>query len=83
MGGSDQDGIPLRVTLPPGTRGFAFSLQARRITPAESSFLSYGLAVHLLLLPTPPCSDAVAVGFKLRSLGEDFHLSGRRRFQAH
>ena len=31
---------------------------------AESRSLSYGLIVHLLLLPTPPLGDAVAVGYR-------------------
>ncbi|MCK6495718.1 hypothetical protein L6Q85_05585 [bacterium] len=34
---------------------------------AESSSSSYGLVVHLLLLPTPPCSDAVAFGYRPES----------------
>jgi hypothetical protein len=29
----------------------------------ESSSCSYGLVVRLLLLPTPPCGDAVALGY--------------------
>jgi hypothetical protein len=43
------------------------------MTPAESSSvfsllreIPYGLAIHLLLLPTPSRDDAVAVGYKLR-----------------
>jgi hypothetical protein len=73
----------LRVFPPNGTRGFAFHSQAHHLTPAVSSSSSYGLAVHLLLLPTAPCDDAVAVGYKLRCLGEDFHLSDQVRSQAH
>ena len=34
---------------------------------AESSSFSYGLIVHLLLLPTPPRGDAVAVGYRPES----------------
>ena len=33
-------------------------------TPAESGSLYYGLVFHLLLLPTPPHDDAVAVDYK-------------------
>ena len=54
-----------------GTRGFATALQARHLAPAESSSVSflmgkasYGLVVHLLLLPTPSRDDAVAVGYR-------------------
>ena len=54
-----------------GTRGFATALQARHLSPAESSSVSflmgkasYGLVVHLLLLPTPSHDDAVAVGYR-------------------
>jgi hypothetical protein len=83
VGGSDREGIPPRVTSPRRTRGFATALQARHLTPAESSSSAYGLVVHLLLLSTPCCHDAVAVGYKLRLLGEDFHLSGQVRSQAH
>ena len=36
-----------------------------------------------LLLPTPCHHDAVAVGYKLRGLGEDFHPSNQVRSQAH
>jgi hypothetical protein len=47
---------------------FALGMQAHRGYPAESSFLSYGLVVHLLLLPTPPLGDAVAFGFRPESV---------------
>src|SRR6266704_6273839 len=43
-------------------------MQARRSHPAESSSLSYGLVVHLLLLSTPPRGDAVAVGYRPESV---------------
>ena len=56
-----------------GTRGFATIWQARHITPAQSSSLTYGRVVHLSLLPTMPhgvtshCSEiAVTFGYKLR-----------------
>ncbi len=80
--GSNRDGFPTGL-LPTGTRGFVFRQQTRLITPAESSFLSYGRAAHLLLLSTPRHHDAVAVGYKLRLLGKDFHLSNQVRPQAH
>ena len=52
---------------------------------AESSSSSYGLVVHLLLLPTSPHGDAVTVGYRLESVlpGEDSHLSVRACLQAH
>src|SRR5882672_1118823 len=43
-------------------------MQVHRGYPAESSFLSYGLVVHLLLLPTPPLGDAVAFGYRPESI---------------
>ena len=52
---------------------------------AESSSLSYGWTVRLLLLPTPPRDDAVAVGYR----PENVYLEGtftplfRVRLQAH
>ena len=71
LGRSDRDRIPLWVLLPIGTRGFATALQVRHLAPAESSSVpsltgkaSYGLVVHLLLLPTPSHDDAVAVGYR-------------------
>src|SRR5262252_309675 len=48
--------------------GFALPQQARRNRPAESSSLSYGWIVHLLLLPTSPRGDAVVVGFRPESV---------------
>src|SRR5262249_13218595 len=48
--------------------GFALRQQARRCRPAESSSLSYGWIVHLLLLPTSPRGDAVAVGYRPESV---------------
>jgi len=36
--------------------------------PAESSSSSYGLVIHLLLLPTPPLGDAVAFSFRPESV---------------
>src|SRR6266540_2510449 len=43
-------------------------MQARQGYQAESSSSSYGLVVHLLLLPTPPLGDAVAFGFRPESV---------------
>lgn len=45
--------------------GFAIEPQARRDYLAESSSLSYGLAVRLPLLPTSPHDDAVSVGYRV------------------
>ena len=45
--------------------GFANGSQARRTLTAETGSLSYGLVVHLLLLPTSPRSDAVTGGYRL------------------
>ena len=44
--------------------GFTITQQARQSWQAESSSLSYGWIVRLLLLSTPPLDDAVAVGFR-------------------
>ena len=44
--------------------GFAFRSQARQSAPAESSSLSYGRLLHLLLLPTPPLGDAVTLNYR-------------------
>ena len=47
---------------------FAIGLQARRGYPAESSFLSYRLVVHLLLLSTTHRCVAVAFGYRPESV---------------
>ena len=47
---------------------FAFGWQARRLRPAVSSSLSYGLVVHLLLLPTTHHCVAVAFGYRSESV---------------
>src|SRR4030095_11712918 len=47
--------------------GFAVHSQARRCHLAESSSLSYGLVVHLQLLPTTHRCVAVAVGYRPES----------------
>ena len=57
-------GTPATQCLPISGLDFAFSQQARRKHPAETGSLSYGLVVHLLLLPTPPRGDAVTVGYR-------------------
>src|SRR5260370_17551391 len=43
-------------------------MQARRLHPAESSLLSYGLVVHLLLLSTTHRCVAVAFGYRPESV---------------
>ena len=63
------DTLPLSVAgfrLAAGL-GFATRGQARQTRPAESSSSSYGLVVHLLLLPTPPRGGAVTVGYRPES----------------
>ena len=47
---------------------FAFDRQARRLRPAVSSSLSYGLVVHLLLLSTTHRCVAVAFGYRPESV---------------
>jgi len=47
---------------------FAFDRQARRLHPAVSSSLSYGLVVHLLLLSTTHRCVAVAFGYRPESV---------------
>jgi hypothetical protein len=53
--------------------------------PGRIAFVSYGLVHHLRLLPTSPCDDAVTVDFQAgeRVPGEDSHLSGCVRLEAH
>ena len=51
--------------------------------PDRIAFVSFGLSVHLPLLPTPPRGDAVTVGYMLESTHrEDLHLSDDVRSQA-
>jgi hypothetical protein len=57
--------------FPNGNSGLGHYTAGSPPTPAESSSVSsltgkasYGLVVHLLLLPTPSCDDAVAVGYR-------------------
>jgi hypothetical protein len=51
---------------------------------AESSSSSYGLLIHLQLLPTPPRGDAVTFGYGAETNpGVDFHHTDRVRFRAH
>jgi len=42
------------------------------LTHGRIVFVSYGLTVHLLMLPTPPHGDAVPVGYR----PEDAYLKG-------
>ena len=44
--------------------GLRHSLAGSPLQQAESSLLSYGLAFHLPLLPTPSHDDAVTVGYR-------------------
>ena len=59
-------------SLPFPGLGFTFPQQARQLWKAESSSLSYGWTVRLLLLPTPPHGDAVAFGYR----PENVYLEG-------
>ena len=52
---------------PLGSPGFAIHSQARQKHPAESSSSSYGLVVHLQLLPTLPYGNAVTFGYRPES----------------
>ncbi len=56
-----------RVSCLAAGPSFAIHSQARRPRPAESSSSSYGLVVHLLLLPTLLRSSAVTVGYRPES----------------
>ena len=58
-----------QLDRPPAFAGldFAISKQARRLRPAESVSSSYGLVVHLPLLPTPPHGDAVTFSYRPES----------------
>jgi hypothetical protein len=66
--------LPLSSSSVPICSGlnFTISQQARQHWSAESSSLSYGWIVHLLLLPTSPHDDAVAVGYR----SENVYLKG-------
>jgi len=57
--------LPLSSSsIPFAGLGFTISQQARQHWSAESSSLTYGWTVRLLLLSTPPHGDAVAVGYR-------------------
>src|SRR5580765_5406714 len=66
LGSRDRFGtIPLSVSGFPLAWVRASPLNRRLASfQAESRSLSCGLIVHLLLLPTPPRGDAVAVGYR-------------------
>jgi hypothetical protein len=53
-------------TLPRGR--LRHCLAGSSMQQAESSFLTYGLVVHLLLLSTPPHDDAVIFGYRPESV---------------
>ncbi|HEV7395753.1 MAG TPA: hypothetical protein VGN86_04515, partial [Pyrinomonadaceae bacterium] len=59
---------PSARPLPFAGLDFAHGLEARRGRKAVSSSLSYGLVVHLLLLPTTHCCVAVAFGYRPESV---------------
>ena len=85
---SNHVGLP-EHRLPPRQRvqrvsDFALSEQAHRITPAESSSLSYGPTVRLRLLPTPLRADAVTFGYGVVAFsGTDFHRADMAPSRAH
>ena len=52
--------------------------------PAETGSSSYGLPVHLLLLPTPPHGDAVTFGFwAATNPGTDLHRADKAPSRTH
>ena len=52
--------------------------------PAESSSSSYGPAVHLQLLSTSSCEDAVTFSYNVQTqLGKDLHLADSTHLQTH
>ena len=59
---------PSARQLPASGLDFALKWQARRLRPAVSSSLSYGLVVHLLLLSTTHRCVAVAFGYRPESV---------------
>ena len=58
------DHIPLGTMASLGLRLF---LAGSPRQPAESSSSTYGLVVHLQLLPTPPRGDAVTFGYRVQT----------------
>ena len=64
--------------------GFAIGMLARRNGLPNRVHLRYGLIVHLQLLPTPPCGDAVTFGYRVpEHPDKDFHLADSMQLQAH
>jgi hypothetical protein len=55
--------LPLSATSTRAGLGFVLPTRTRRVHPAVSSSSSYGLVIHLRLLPTSPRGDAVTVGY--------------------
>ena len=65
---SSVEGIPSRG------QGFTIVYAGSPTGLAESGSLSYGLDIHLQLLPTPPRGDAVTIGYKFRNAKPDGDL---------
>ena len=64
--------------------GFALRGEARHDSRPNRVHLRYGLIVHLRLLSTPPCGDAVTFGYGVPDHpDEDLHLADSMRSQAH
>lgn len=51
-----------------GRLRFRLSRAGSSLTSGRIEFVSYGLVAHLRLLPTPPRSDAVTIGFRPESV---------------
>ena len=64
--------------------GFAIGKQAHHNGLPNRVYLYYGLIVHLPLLPTPPCGDAVTFGYGTpEHPDKDFHLADSMPLPAH
>jgi hypothetical protein len=64
--------------------GFAIGKQAHHNGLPNRVYLYYGLIVHLPLLPTPPCGDAVTFGYGMpEHPDKDFHLADSMPLPAH
>jgi hypothetical protein len=68
----------------PCVLGFASRGEARHGSRPNRVHARYGPIVHLRLLPTPPCGDAVTIGYGVPGhSGRDFHPADSMRLQAH